>query len=186
MPKIKKQHRRKVYRYNVNRKRLRNKVFSRGKVTCKEIKEAWENRKSVKLNLKEMGLSYDPNETLPIPNIKQEIKQKLMGYTTELKDTKEETIPPKKYVLENLEAEAKAPRQKLLRLPNSQVEWITYLLDKYKTDYKAMAKDKRNYYQETWKQLRAKVRMFKKIPEQYNTYLQERCLSDKDLKEVVT
>lgn len=54
-----------------------------------------------------------------------------------------------------------------------QVEWITYLLKKYGCDYKAMARDSKNYQQETWKQLRQKVRLFRKIPEQYEEYLKQ-------------
>lgn len=34
-----------------------------------------------------------------------------------------------------------------------------------------MTRDKKNYYQETWKQLRAQIKQFKGIPEQYNEYL---------------
>lgn len=66
------------------------------------------------------------------------------------------------------------------RLPKGQVEFITYLLDKYGHDYKAMAKDKKNYYQETWKQLRAKVRTFMGIPKQYGEYLKTRGLLEKE------
>lgn len=60
------------------------------------------------------------------------------------------------------------------------MEFITYLLDKYGHDYKAMAKDKKNYYQETWKQLRAKVKTFMGIPKQYGEYLQARGLLNKE------
>lgn len=60
------------------------------------------------------------------------------------------------------------------------MEFITYLLDKYGHDYKAMAKDKKNYYQETWKQLRAKIKTFMGIPKQYSEYLASKGLLDKD------
>lgn len=69
------------------------------------------------------------------------------------------------------------------RLPKGQVEFITYLLDKYGHDYKAMAKDKKNYYQETWKQLRAKVKTFMGIPKQYAEYLKARGLLEKEENE---
>jgi hypothetical protein len=39
-----------------------------------------------------------------------------------------------------------------------------------------MAKDPKNYYQETWKQIRAKIKTFKGIPEQYNEYLKRKGL----------
>lgn len=35
-----------------------------------------------------------------------------------------------------------------------------------------MARDKKNHYQLTWKQIRAKIKMFKGIPEQYSEYIQ--------------
>lgn len=68
----------------------------------------------------------------------------------------------------------------IFRLPKGQVEFITYLLDKYGHDYKAMVKDKKNYYQETWKQLRAKIKTFMGIPQQYGEYLKARGLLDKE------
>lgn len=46
-----------------------------------------------------------------------------------------------------------------------------------------MAKDKKNYYQETWKQLRAKIKTFMGIPKQYGEYLKERGLLDKEIDE---
>jgi ubiquinone biosynthesis protein COQ9 len=42
----------------------------------------------------------------------------------------------------------------------------------------AMARDPKNYYQETWKQIRNKIKKFKNIPEQYDKYLESR--KDKD------
>ena len=37
--------------------------------------------------------------------------------------------------------------------------------------FQAMARDHRNYYQDTPKQIRRKILTFKGIPEQYNAYL---------------
>lgn len=119
-----------------------------------------------------MGLSYNPNVTLKIPKSYSDLQPKVSEWEEDI--VNEPIMPSKPYVAENLETDAKHPRQRLLRLPNSQISWITYLLDKYGTDYKAMARDKKNYYQETWKQLRAKILQFEKIPEQYSKYLEER------------
>lgn len=44
-----------------------------------------------------------------------------------------------------------------------------------------MAKDKKNYYQETWRQLRAKCRKLMSIPKQFAKYLEERNLLDVDI-----
>ncbi|KAJ8924831.1 hypothetical protein NQ315_000985 [Exocentrus adspersus] len=185
MTKLRKQRRRKIYRHNVNRKRLRNKIYSVGNIACKEIKEAWERTKSVETNLKEMGLSYDPNKTLEIPNTKKEFKASLLSNENDWEETtvEEEPTQPissKLHVAEALEADAKAPRERRFQLPKGQVEWITYLMKKYGKDYKAMARDKKNYNQETWKQIRQKIRRFRTIPAQYKKYLEENGLQESD------
>jgi Ribosome biogenesis protein Nop16 len=64
------------------------------------------------------------------------------------------------------------------RLPKGQVKWITYLLEKYGLNYIAMAKDSKNHYQETWKQLRKKVKTFMNIPEQSDKWLREQGLEN--------
>lgn len=46
-----------------------------------------------------------------------------------------------------------------------------------------MARDSKNYYQETWKQLRQKIRTFKKIPEQYEKFLIDSGLQPEDSEE---
>ncbi|XP_046815480.1 nucleolar protein 16 [Vespa crabro] len=182
MTKIKKVKRRKKYRVNVNRKRLRNKLQKLPTIECDTIKQEWEISKSTRTNLNEMGLAYDPNEVLPIPNVKrdllEEAKQKFMlsdlQNDSEADDVDMKNKPAKIHVAQALEIDAKTPRERMFRLPNGQVHFITYLLDKYGEDYKAMARDKKNYYQLTWKQIRAKIKTFKGIPEQYNEYLSKK------------
>lgn len=181
MTKVKKVKRKKKFRVNVNRKRLRNKLQKLPTIKCKPIKQEWEISKTTRTNLNEMGLAYDTNEVLPIPNVKrallEEAKQKFVESSMQSESEEEsdvEKVPPKIHVAKALEADAKAPRKRMFRLPNGQVNFITYLLDKYGEDYKAMARDKKNYYQLTWKQIRAKIKTFKGIPEQYNEYLSKK------------
>ncbi|KZC08038.1 PREDICTED: nucleolar protein 16 [Dufourea novaeangliae] len=179
MTKIRKVKRKKKFRMNVNRKRLRNKLRKLPTIGCPQIKQSWEVTMSTRTNLKQMGLAYDPNQVLKIPNAKREliedVKRKIVdpeSITEQEEDV--DMIPAKSHVVEELEAEAKAPRRKMFRLPKSQVHFLTNLIDKYGEDFKAMARDKKNYYQLTWKQIRAKIKMFKGIPEQYNEYLQSK------------
>ncbi|EFN88369.1 nucleolar protein 16 [Harpegnathos saltator] len=176
---VRKLKRRKKYRVNVNRKRLRNKLQKVPTIPCEQVKKAWEVTKSVRTNLKEMGLAYDANEAIQIPNVKQEMlenaKRKVVAdeNMSDEEDEAMDVIPAKNYVAEALEAEAKAPRQRLLNLPKGQAQFLTYLIQKYDEDYKAMSRDKKNHYQLTWKQIRAKIKMFKGIPKQYDKYLQD-------------
>lgn len=151
-------------------------VFQNVIFFSKNIKDAWEHTKSTRHNLDDMGLAYDPNEALKIPNFKKEIlsETRLKGMDNSLgpkEDNGVEKVRSKDHVAKTLEAEAKAPRERCFRLPNQQVQFVTYMMDKYGDDYQAMARDKKNYYQMTWRQIRAKINSFKKVPEQYAEYL---------------
>ncbi|BET01723.1 Ribosome biogenesis protein Nop16 [Nesidiocoris tenuis] len=162
MAKIRKLKRRKTYKYNVNRKRLKNRRKRMPKIQCDELKEQWEKHKTPKENLRQMGLTHDANAAIQIPNEKPE----LMSVDQNL------SPPQKTHVALELEAEAKAPRVKKFRLPDNQVRWLTKLIDKYGDDYKSMACDRKlNQFQETAKKLRQKIATFRKIPEQWEAYL---------------
>lgn len=130
-----------------------------------------------------MGLAFDPNSNIKGSNVKNDFKAKFASTTDwYVEKSKTPWISEKKYVAELLEKQANAPRIRAFQLPSSQVEWITYLMDKYGTDYKAMVRDKRNHYQETWKQIRAKIRVFMGVPEHYAKYLEDRGLLDEEDK----
>jgi hypothetical protein len=47
-----------------------------------------------------------------------------------------------------------------------------------------MARDPKNYYQETWKQIRNKIKKLKNIPEQYGQYLESQ--KDKNSMEITS
>lgn len=153
----------------------------------KEVKNAWEKSKSVETNFAEMGLSHNPNKTIKIPNSKKEMKVSLLSNENEwdeelIPEFKEESA--KHLVAKILENDARAPREKNFRLPKSQVEWLTYLMKKYKNNFKAMALDKKNYNQETWKQIRQKIRRFMLIPQQFNKFVKEN--GDYDLEKTIS
>ncbi|XP_045769384.1 nucleolar protein 16 [Maniola jurtina] len=185
--KIKKQHRKKKFLHKLNRKRMHLKQKNTGEVRCKVMKEAWNPKKTTSRNLRDMGLASDPNKAISIPSFKEEKLRKALAIVnnaeSDLEEEQEVVVPrpaPKIRVAEQLEQEAKAPRERRFMLPKGQVEFITYLLDKYGHDYKAMERDKKNYYQETWKQLRAKIKKFMGIPKQYGEYLKARGLLEKE------
>lgn len=69
----------------------------------------------------------------------------------------------------------------MIRLPKGVVAHLSYMMDTYKFNYKAMVMDKKNYDQWTWKQFRAKCRRFMTIPEQFNVYLESRQLDTNSL-----
>lgn len=180
--KIRKNHQRKRYRYNVNRKTMRKTRESTGKIKDPEMKKLWIETKRNK-NFQEIGLSSDPNKVFPIPNFKQnrlKTVKVVSGFIEEEMDDEElnEKIADRSrgYVIEQLEADATAPREKLLRLPKNSIDHLSYFLDKYKFNYKAMVTDRRNYLQWTWKQFRMKIRKFMSIPEQFDEYLKKRNL----------
>jgi hypothetical protein len=100
-----------------------------------QVKEAWEHTRTVEQNLNDMGLAYDSNKALKIPSAK-ELLQPMECDGESSKCGEEMNVPRKNYVARDLEDDAKAPRVKNFRLPNNQVTWLTYLMDKYEEDYK--------------------------------------------------
>jgi len=82
-------------------------------------------------------------------------------------------------VVRQLEEEvASIPRKSSFRFPPDQVKFITYMMSKYGEDYKAMARDRRNEWQETPKQIKQKIVKFRSIPEQFAKYAKENGLLD--------
>lgn len=164
-----------------------------------EAKGAWQKHKTVTKNFHNMGLSADPNATLAIPTSKATRVQLLknpvangdpiklmeaqMGDKKKKKKKANKPKPPHSEVAEKLEENANALRESGFRFSKGQAELIGYYLDKYQLDYKKMVRDTKNYYQETWKQLRSKIRRFLEIPEHVDAYLKERNMERLTLEE---
>lgn len=89
-----------------------------------------------------MGLAYDPNEVIRIPNVKHEMLEDAKRKVTENEDMSDheneimDVTSAKNYVAEELEVEAKIPRERLFKLPKGQAQFLTYLIKKYDEDYK--------------------------------------------------
>ncbi|KAI8124588.1 hypothetical protein FF38_02785 [Lucilia cuprina] len=185
--KIRKNHRvNKRYRYNVNRKTLNKTRSSTGKIKDPVLNKLWEESKRPGTNFKEMGLSADPNKAVPIPNFKKDrlkITKLVNGFVEEELNEKDvKPVAKRGHVVNELEEMAKQKADSQLRLPKGVVSHLTYFLDKYQLNYKAMVTDRRNHDQWTWKQFRMKIKQFMGIPEQFNKYLEKKNLPlDKQL-----
>lgn len=145
-----------------------------------------------------MGLSSDPNATLAIPTSKKQRVQLLSNPLAEgnpikllqaqMNDKSKKKKKPKRpgqkaEVAQKLEENARAPRESGFRFSKGQVALMSHYIDKYQLDYKAMVRDTKNYEQETWRQLRGKIRRFLDIPEHVNAYLKERNMEKLTLEE---
>ncbi|KAL3864483.1 hypothetical protein ACJMK2_006162 [Sinanodonta woodiana] len=161
------------FRYNVDRKKQWKKSKKLPAIKCPEIRQAWDNKKTVLQNMADMGLSADPNKTIKIPSTKELIGPKNMK-VEDNNQTKKPPKPKKIYVAQALEEQASSSSEKKLRLSEPDVQYCIYMMEKYGDDYKAMARDYKNYYQDTPKQIRRKINVFKSIPKQYNAYLQSK------------
>ncbi|XP_066572548.1 nucleolar protein 16 [Amia ocellicauda] len=168
MPKAKQSKRRKKFNYNTNRKKLKLKFKKAAapRIECAQIRHAWNERKSVAQNLEEMGLALDPNRSLPVHNQK--------GDTMEVDAPEASTaIIKKPYVVNEMEAEASIPQQHTKTLSRDMTEYVQYMIGNHNENYKEMAKDEKNYYQDTPKQIRRKVELYKRYhPEEYTTFLE--------------
>jgi len=193
--KIKKQGKKAVWRNPVNRaKRLKQKDKRQSKwglkVESGPLRENWDNTKSVKGNLEKLGLSFNPNKVvktesesmkhLKFLNKANRNEEKAVE-TTNIEQAESTTNAEVKSqtFTESYEKHAKSLKKvRSHRFSNEQVLFITHLLDKHKFDFKAMARDPRNHYQETPKQIEKKVRQFMKIPEHFAVYCRDRGMLD--------
>nr|XP_020470817.1 nucleolar protein 16 [Monopterus albus] len=166
MPKAKKSGKRKKFDYNQDRKKLKKRFIKKYKprIESAQIRNAWDERKSTARNLQEMGLSFDPNRTLPIK------EQSLLGEGTKMRTRV--GIVTKPYVLSQLQEEASRPEKDSKTLSSDLVEYIQHMIREHKDNYKAMARDEKNYYQDTPKQIKRKINEYKRChPEHYDAFI---------------
>ncbi|KAJ8025684.1 Nucleolar protein 16 [Holothuria leucospilota] len=155
------------FRYNVNRRKLWKKAKKVPTIESEPIKNAWVAHKGIPANFASMGLSADVNKTLRIPKTKELLRPAAVDA-----DKSSRQKPLKGYVADELAAEAALKPERKWSLSDPVRKFCIYMIEKYGDDYKAMARDPRNYYQKTPKQIKGTILTFKRLPETYNAYLE--------------
>merc|ERR1712142_1257236 len=180
MTKLQKQRKKKKYNYGRNRSRVRKQqertTKFNVKVDCKAMKDVWDHRISVKENMASMGVVLNAKEVMPASGTKKKTvdKFKVLNNKPLQEKTRPSVIKPE--VIQQLEAEANVKAKQNFRFTPTQVQPITYMMDKHGMDFKAMARDPKNHYQETPAKLKGMVTKFISIPEHYALYCKERGL----------
>ncbi|KAM7327627.1 hypothetical protein ACRRTK_013994 [Alexandromys fortis] len=167
MPKAKGKTRRQKFGYNVNRKRLNRNARRKAapRIECSHIRHAWDHTKSVRQNLAEMGLAMDPNKAVPLR------KRKVKGMEVDVEERPKDLVR-KPYVVNDLEAEASLPEKKGNTLSWDLIEYVHYMVENHGEDYKSMARDEKNYYQDTPKQIRNKINVYKRFyPTEWQSFV---------------
>lgn len=79
-----------------------------------------------------------------------------------------QSIPKSKtHVVEELEQLARTEVLSKQTMPLPEIQFCEYMIKKHKDDYVAMARDLKNYFQETPKQIRRKIM-------KYNNFMQQK------------
>merc|ERR1712071_164367 len=140
----------------------------------KHVKDAWDAKKSMSQNLKDIGLSVDPNKSVPIKTLRQQVAERI---EREANDGEVEVLPSgqdavvaKPEVIEALEKNSKSKSK--FKINDDTAQFCIYMIELYGDDYTAMSRDKRNFYQDTGSQIRRKIASFKRTTDQWNEYQQ--------------
>merc|ERR1712192_356209 len=183
MPGLKKLKKGKKFNYGRNRSRVRKQQEKTSKfnvalkVDCQAMKEVWDTRVSLKENMTNMGVAFDANNVVPKISSKQKmVKEMKKNKGLEVDENEVDGVRRKTEVVAKLENEAKFEAKQTFRFTPTQVQLITYMMDKHGEDWSAMARDPKNHYQETAAKLREMVTKFISIPEHYAVYARERGL----------
>jgi len=177
---LKKLKKKKSFNYGRNRKRVRMQqertTKFNVKVDCKAMKDVWDNRVTLKENMAAMGVALDANQVMPFAGTKKKLINKLKKQNKVAVEEVNTVKVTKPDVLSQLEAEANVEAKPTFRFTPTQVQLISYMMDKHGMDFKAMARDPKNHYQETPAKLKGMVTKFISIPEHYALYCKERGL----------
>jgi len=188
MPGLKKLKKGKKFNYGRNRSRVRKQQEKTSKfnvalkVDCQAMKEVWDTRVSLKENMTKMGVAFDANNVVPKISSKQKMVKEMKKKKGMEVDDNEEEMRRKSEVIAKLEDEAKFEAKQTFRFTPTQVQLISYMMDKHGEDWSAMARDSKNHYQETAAKLRGMVTKFISIPEHYAVYCKERGLIEASVK----
>uniref|UniRef100_A0AC11CST4 NOP16 nucleolar protein n=1 Tax=Ovis aries TaxID=9940 RepID=A0AC11CST4_SHEEP len=158
MPKAKGKTRRQKFGYNVNRKRLNRNARRKAapRIEWQSLGPEGQMRKVLALNLeRKRGRS----------SLGQCSNSCGLGLTEQLNVCRKQSFIPCLSASFNpdLEAEASLPEKKGNTLSRDLIDYVRYMVENHGENYKAMARDEKNYYQDTPKQIRNKINVYKRF-----------------------
>merc|ERR1711915_139771 len=144
------------FSYTTNRKKL-NKKRKKVKLERGVVKDNWNWRKKAATNLKDMGLVYNVNTAIAHPSIE---------------DLQSEELPnagiKKMSVIPTLETDAQSramkAKNKAPRLTLRQLDFVKGMIQRHGSDLEAMARDPKNYFQLTPRQIEKEIEKYNQIP----------------------
>jgi len=180
MGKSVKRRRRKQYMYNVDRHKTQQKRKKQlqPRIPCEAIRAAWDPQKHTKANLEAMGLAFKVNSVMPVPGRSEPAAAPSTSDEAPAAAAVRRRVR-KPQVVPQLEADASRPREKRLRLPREQVRLVEHMMDRHGQNFVAMARDSRNHYQMTPKQIRRLVARYWEIPDHFTPYMKRKGMLEK-------
>ncbi|XP_078740912.1 nucleolar protein 16 isoform X1 [Lampetra fluviatilis] len=143
------------FQFSLNRRNAakRNKRRENPRIECDVVRAAWDGRRSARRNLEDMGLASDPNHSVPLRMRRKDLSEPAT----------------KTHVAQALEEEASLPvTPSAPSVSHDILLMVRRLVLTYGEDYKAMARDESNHYQDTPSQIRRKVELVRRhCPQQW-------------------
>ena len=165
----------KKFNYSKNLKKAwqKKKAKKNPQVNTDQLKAFWDPKKTLLENYKCLGIAADPNKSLEIPKARQLQNPEFMSIAEakKLNEPKEEVDTP---ALRRLIKDSQQPVEKKYDLNENDQLYCIYMMEKYGEDYDKMARDYKNYYQDTACQIKKKITLFKRNKTQYQKYLQSK------------
>eukprot|EP01136_Pigoraptor_vietnamica_P007307 Opistho-1_new@41389 len=152
-----------VSRTKKNR-RGQNRHFKKVSISNPQIKAQWDDKLTLRQNMRRMGILHDPNEIAPLDAFEVKPKEYVLGengleeYEDDKALTSAEKAPaPPTELVKSFEKKAATAAPKPIHMAAGDAEFARACIRKYGEDYKAMARDlKLNTHQHTPKQLQKK------------------------------
>eukprot|EP00117_Sycon_ciliatum_P029815 scpid78751/ scgid23651/ Nucleolar protein 16 len=133
------------------------------------LEKTWDKKRTVHENFRKLGLAANPNKALPPIHVKKPrvkpmyidpLEQSAMVDEPVEEEPVVEGPPLPTETVVDLERLASGGEKLERHISPGEVDFVMHMIKTHKSDYKAMARDKRNYYQHTPKQIKRKVEAF--------------------------
>ena len=124
-------------------------------ITNDIVRANWDKSKTVRENFSDLGLVADPNAAYRTTHHKKEQPEEIEVEFADVSEYQEESE-----VVKKLEEQSKEATPLIRHFSPGECELWEGLVCDHGSDYKAMARDKRNTYQHTPKQIKRKIQSY--------------------------